>query len=289
MKQRLLTFLIVPAILALFGCTAADVSAPVFEGGKEVSSPSRPQPQSQPQSQTQTQPLATRSVAIKPVAGPPQSRVYVVKRGDTLYSIAWRENLDYRALATWNQLPSDYTIHPGQLLRLTKPPKSAYLAKKAVKTAKQPAARVVQPRSTLVKKTKPVASKSLPKRKGKLRWRWPTIGKVVKRFSNKKDARKGIHIAGRVGQPVYAAEQGKVVYSGSGLMGYGKLIIVKHDKYFLSAYGHNRKILVKEGSIVSAGQKIAEMGQSDKGQAMLHFEIRKNGKPVNPVRLLPRR
>jgi lipoprotein NlpD len=123
----------------------------------------------------------------------------------------------------------------------------------------------------------------------KLRWQWPTKGKVIQSFSSKDPNRKGIKLAGYAGEAVYASEAGKVVYSGSGLIGYGMLIIVKHNNDYLSAYGHNRKLLVKEGDQVKRGMRIAEMGKNGSGQAMLHFEIRRNGNPINPVALLPRR
>ena len=120
-------------------------------------------------------------------------------------------------------------------------------------------------------------------------WRWPASGKIVKGFRKGDDTRKGIVLSGKVGQSIIAAEEGKVVYSGSGLIGYGQLIIIKHNNYYLSAYGHNRKILVKEGDWVTRGKKIAEMGTNDTGVPALHFEIRKNGNPLNPVAVLPKR
>jgi lipoprotein NlpD len=122
-----------------------------------------------------------------------------------------------------------------------------------------------------------------------LHWRWPADGQVLTKYQSANETRKGIKIGGKKGYAVTAAEAGKVVYSGSGLIGYGRLIIIKHNNEYLSAYGHNRKLLVKEGDWVAKGDKIAEMGLANNGQAMLHFEIRRNGKPVNPVALLPRR
>ena len=118
------------------------------------------------------------------------------------------------------------------------------------------------------------------------RWRWPAKGKVVTSFS--RSGGKGIDIAGKFGQTIVAASAGRVVYSGSGLIGYGQLIIVKHNKRYLSAYAHNNKILVKEGDTVTGGQRIAEMGRSGSNRAMLHFEIRRDGKPIDPLRYLPK-
>ena len=119
-------------------------------------------------------------------------------------------------------------------------------------------------------------------------WGWPVKGRIVSSFKAGDPLRKGIKIAGRSGKSILAAESGKVVYSGSGLIGYGRLIIVKHNDNYLSAYGHNRKILVKEGDRVTKGKKIAEMGTANSGDPMLHFEIRRDGRPVDPIRLLPR-
>jgi lipoprotein NlpD len=125
--------------------------------------------------------------------------------------------------------------------------------------------------------------------RGKLAWRWPTEGAVTVGFAAADPARKGIKIAGALGQAITAAERGSVVYSGSGLIGYGQLIIVKHNEKYLSAYGNNRKILVKEGDQVTKGQKIAEMGRANGGLSILHFEIRREGEPVDPLSLLPRK
>jgi lipoprotein NlpD len=124
---------------------------------------------------------------------------------------------------------------------------------------------------------------------GAPRWRWPAEGALVATFAANDPTRQGINIAGNAGQPVNAAADGVVVYSGSGLIGYGELVIVKHSDEWLSAYGHNRKRLVNEGQAVKAGEQIAEMGRSGASRDMLHFEIRRNGRPVDPQGLLPRR
>ena len=207
-----------------------------------------------------------------------RSGEYRVQRGDTLYAIAWQSGVDHRAIARWNGLRPPYRIYAGQTLRL-KPPKST---------------RKLPPPQSVAKKTptqKPVQERrSKPKAdRRNLRWSWPVKGKVVARFKPADPLRSGIKIAGSSGKQIRSAESGKVVYSGSGLIGYGRLIIVKHNDKFLSAYGHNRKILVAEGEQVTKGQKIAEMGTSNSGDPVLHFEIRRDGKPVDPLRLLPRR
>jgi len=234
--------------------------------------------------------------AKKPIrSAKPAKGYYRVKRGDTLFAIAWRYGLDFPSLAVWNGIRSPYTIYPGQKLRLVKPAATSRSKKKYRKnTHKKPSASS----SVRVRKSRQASSKNASKRvksgnkpvasAAKLRWKWPTSGKVVQRFKGDDPGRKGIKIGGRSGQKVVAAEGGKVVYAGSGLIGYGRLIIIKHNKNYLSAYGHNRKLLVKEGNRVSRGQLLAEMGQNGSGQSLLHFEIRRNGIPVDPLRLLPR-
>jgi len=232
----------------------------------------------------------TRTPAPQPAKRPGS---YIVNRGDTLYSIAWRYGFDYRQLAGWNAIREPYTIFPGQKLRLTKPPKTASTSRKRAsppssKTASKSGSKASKSNKstssgTLKKSTKAPAKGGSASVK---RWYWPAKGKVVTSFS--RSGGKGIDIAGRFGQPIQAAADGKVVYSGSGLIGYGQLIIVKHNKRYLSAYAHNNKILVKEGDTVTGGQRIAEMGRSGSNRAMLHFEIRKDGKPIDPLRFLPK-
>ena len=223
---------------------------------------------------------------------------YRVRSGDTLYSIAWRIGRDYRSLAAWNGIRPPYTIYTGQRLRLGPPPKARSKTKQRSGTKKKTAKAAPAPvaRNTKVdrrKKSSRVvenAKKSHRKTQASassLRWQWPTQGRLLQRFSRSDRTRQGIKITGRFGQPIRAAEAGTIVYSGSGLIGYGRLIIVKHNKNFLSAYGHNRKILVKEGDQVARGERIAEMGKSSDGKPILHFEIRRKGAPVDPVVLLP--
>ncbi len=223
---------------------------------------------------------------------------YRVKKGDTLYAIAWRYSLDNRSLATWNRIRSPYLIYPGQTLRLNKPPSASRTRQKSAngKAAGSTTRSTVKPKSGQTKKRSTPKTKTSHKtttlRKPvtgnrKLHWQWPTKGKLKQRYVKGDPARKGIEIGGRTGQPVVAAEAGKVVYAGSGLIGYGRLIIIKHNKSYLSAYGHNRKLHVKEGGSVKRGQILAEMGKNGSGETILHFEIRRNGSPVNPLKLLP--
>ena len=218
------------------------------------------------------------------------SRYYVIRRGDTLYSIAWKFGIDYRRLASWNRIPYPYTIYPGQRLAITAPYGGRSPVPRTI--TRSPERTNSKPSTTATVTRKP---QSAPPRNDdaitrvKLRWQWPTKGDVTRAFSAKDQSRKGVEISGRLGQEVLAAEAGRVVYSGSGLIGYGKLIIIKHNKEYLSAYGHNRTLLVKEGDQVSRGMRIAEMGNNGNSGAVLHFEVRHNGIPVDPVALLPRR
>jgi lipoprotein NlpD len=207
-----------------------------------------------------------------------------VQRGDTLYGVAFRNGIDFRDLAAWNGIGSPYTIYPGQSLRLY-PSGGRNIAS----TSSPRPAPPVGPRPAPVP-AKPVATATpaAPANSG-VSWRWPADGAVIGRFVAGDATKQGVDIAGSSGQPVRAAGDGVVVYSGGGLVGYGELIIVKHNEAWLSAYGHNRTRLVNEGQNVKAGQQIAEMGRSGTARDMLHFEIRYNGKPVDPQSYLPRR
>jgi lipoprotein NlpD len=205
-----------------------------------------------------------------------------VEEGDTMYSIAFRNQLDFRELAVWNDVGPDYLIHPGQLLRLGPPLGGEGSAGSSIKTAPLP----LPADAGRASPATPRAPVSLPPPEvvAKLNWRWPTTGSVVKPFS---DGGKGVDIGGTLGQPVLAAAPGKVVYSGSALKGYGELIIIKHDDVHLSAYGYNRRRLVGEGVMVAAGQPIAELGVGPEQRPVLHFEVRRRGKPVDPAGYLP--
>jgi lipoprotein NlpD len=239
-------------------------------------------------------PVVSREKTVKTV---PRYRgnTYRVRSGDTLYSIAWRFGLDYHQLASWNGIGRTYTIYPGQVLQLKAPPRR-YRPKTVAVKPKSP----TPPDKSITKPTPQKQTAEAPKTTKqagvkktvpglKLSWIWPTDGKLVQRFARGDPLRKGIKLKGRTGQAVRAAESGKIVYAGSGLIGYGQLIIIKHNRNYLSAYGHNRKILVKEGDQVKKAQRIAEMGSKVGGEPVLHFEIRKNGSPVDPLRLMPRR
>lgn len=309
-----------------------------------------------------------RSVVVEPAGGgrvvtPAKSAPggsYQVARGDTLYSIAFRNSVDFRDLAHWNGIAPPYTIWPGQVLRLSAPSGSTEASHTAVAATPRPVVTPV-PVSTAhpstpataapvfenapeTAATKPATSAtatassasapatssstpasaasnstvvpvagvptpnpaSLPppvspsaapaavaaipagatRALGGVNWRWPADGSLGKRFQSG-DAIPGIEVYGKSGDPIRAAADGVVVYSGNGLVGYGELVIIKHNDSFLSAYGHNRKRLVKEGQRVSAGQQIAEMGSTGASRDELQFQIRKDGNPVDPLSYLP--
>ena len=206
---------------------------------------------------------------------------YTVKPTDTLYSIAWRYGLDYKELARWNSVAIDAIINPGQRLVLIKPNK--YLTPKVISMQVE--------NKVATKKKVTTASKTVafePGNKNPQSWQWPIKGKVLNTFSSKQLDRRGIDIAGKLGQSVRATANGKVVYSGNGLAGYGNLIIVKHSDTFLSAYAYCKERLVSEGMSVKAGSIIAKVGLHKNKSAVLHFEVRKNGKPVDPLQYLAR-
>lgn len=256
----------------------------------------------------------------------PRDGRYEVRQGDTLYGIAFRHGLDYREVARWNGIAPPYTIYPGQRLRLrsdagpaaggtsvtgmpaprpatgtvatapprgpatpattpaTRPPGSPSGATTNPPVAANPPATTPVPPAT---PSPPLPSTPATGVQGA--WRWPANGQVIGRFVAGDPKRQGLDIAGNAGDPVLAAADGVVVYSGAGLVGYGELIIVKHSDEWLSAYAHNRRRLVGEGAQVRAGQQIAELGRTGTSRDMLHFEVRRNGKPVDPLQVLPPR
>lgn len=317
------------ATLALAGCGTMRSSV-VFE-------PAAGQPATVAPAMSARAPMA--SHAAPPARTPIPGGTYVVAHGDTLYSIAFRNGVDFRDLAQWNGVAAPFTIWPGQTLKLSPPtgavapvatppavvatepvfqtipaktptmesapaPVGAPTAVAAGSTAAQPLASAATAGGAGASATVaavPVAGEAAPPHlppaappaavgashsAGGIIWRWPASGSVIKRF-NSGDAIPGIEIAGKSGEPVHAAAGGVVVYSGNGLVGYGELVIIKHSDSYLSAYGHNRKRLVKEGQHVSVGQQIAEMGSTGASRDELQFQIRKDGNPVDPLKYLP--
>ena len=218
------------------------------------------------------------------VSTPKYGATAVVQRGDTLYGIAFRNGIDVRDLAAWNGIGTPYTIYPGQSLRLY--PRGGA---RPSASGQPPAGTPSGPRPVVpapVRPAPPVVSAPVA---SPITWRWPAEGELIARYVAGEPTKQGIDLAGNSGAPVRAAADGVVVYSGSGLVGYGELIIVKHNDAWLSAYGHNRARLVNEGQLVKAGQQIAELGRTGAAREMLHFEIRYNGKPVDPLQYLPRK
>jgi len=217
---------------------------------------------------------------------------YIVKKGETLYSIAWRSGVDVRNIASMNKIRAPYKIFPGQKLTLInklpkiakKSPRKEKKYKKTPKVVKKPVAQIKNQAYGEV-----VAKKSIDLGQKVRKWLWPTKGKVITPFSATQQISKGINIAGKRGQSVFSTASGKVVYAGDALSGYGKLIIVKHNDDYLSAYAHNDRILVKEQETVKAGEVIAKMGSTDTDRVMLHFEVRFRGKSVDPMKYLKRK
>ncbi len=211
---------------------------------------------------------------------------HTVQKGDTLYSIAWRYGVDYKALSRRNGIGNDYTIYPGQIIHLDVDRKivtnrSHSSRKKAPTTTRSPVAKMPTIKPVITDKSTSVT--------GVTEWIWPAKGRIIRTYSPNNGLNKGIDIEGRLGESVHSAGAGTVVYSGDGLRGYGKLLIIKHDEIYLSAYAHNDKLLVKEGEKVKGNQKIAEIGSSGTDTTKLHFEIRRKGKPVDPLKYLPKR
>jgi len=296
------TLLAVAVVLA--GCASSGHRAPVVEHGEAAKNS-----------------VATAEAAHKKLPREKDWRpeVHIVQKGDTLFSIAFNYGFGYHELAELNGIQDPSVIQIGQQIRLF--PGSAIRPAAAVDGKPiEPSVRE-QPRlakyayseaavaqiEKIQEQTKPdvavsAKAESKPKLEAKhdsktdsgtdngedeaLEWSMPTQGKLIGEFSESTN-RKGIDIAGKLGQPVTASAPGKVVYSGSGLRGYGKLVIIKHNKTYLSAYAHNDQVLVKEGQSVTRGQKIAEMGNTDADQVKLHFEVRRFGKPVDPAKYLP--
>ena len=216
--------------------------------------------------------------AVKPVT----SGSYVVRPQDTLYSIAFRYGRDWKELAVSNRIAPPYTIRPGQVIQFSKKPQTATAKPKPVTQVRPVATAKPQPAAKPAGKPKPAVAPTG-------NWLWPAEGTVISRFSSATTLNKGIDIAGKIGQPVKATAKGTVVYAGSDLRGYGELLIIKHNDTFISAYGHNRRLLVSEGQEVRAGQQIAEMGSTGTDRVKLHFEIRRQGSPVDPLQYLPKR
>jgi lipoprotein NlpD len=224
---------------------------------------------------------------------PVQAGFYRIKRGDTLLRIALDHGQSHRDIAEWNNIADMNQIEVDQVIRVV-PPRSAKAATSRVEvkqekpsTSKDVAKPSERMRDEKLAKNEAMVEKSSsePVADAGIKLSWPTKGNVIDRFEEGKN--KGIDISGKSGDPINAAADGRVVYAGNSLRGYGNLVIVKHDNTYLTAYAHNKTLLVKEGDSVKRAQRIAEMGNTDADQVKLHFEVRKHGKPVDPMSYLP--
>ena len=237
---------------------------------------------------------------------------YVVQPGDSLYSIAWMYGLDYQQVAQVNHIAPSYRVHTGQKLQLRPRSDTATSIIQTTSIAPAPATLQQQPaltsavqaptatanaqptKATAAQVISAPASGSIMPPPGTtntvagITWTWPAQGSITNGFAST-NLNRGVDIAGKLGGPVIAAAAGKVVYAGSGLRGYGQLVIIKHTDEYLSAYAHNQKLLVHEGQVVRLGQQIATLGTTEANSPVLHFEIRQNGKPVDPLKYLPGR
>ena len=262
--------LILAASLGLAGCVAQK-PAPVFDrsarAASQATKPAAPAPQGAPQAAA--------------------DGFYAVKRGDTLYSIALEHGADYRELAQWNSLDDPAKIRVGQLLRVRPPEDRAVeIGRPRIFGRVEP--RPLEPAPPAGARPAPVASgtKTVAEPEGQgLQFIWPARGKVIAAFAEPRS--KGIDIDGKLGDPVVAAAAGRVTYTGSGIPGLGKLVVIKHENGFITVYAHNRDIVVKEQQSVARGQKIAELGNTDADRPKLHFQIRKGAAAVDPMRYLP--
>jgi lipoprotein NlpD len=257
---------LIAAALALAGCASYEANAPVVD-------------------RTARAPAAKPPVAMvnAPVPLTLPEGYYEVKRGDTLYSIALENGADYREVAAWNQLDDPTKIRVGQVLRV-KPDESRAVTVTRAKVAAPIEARPLDAPAAPVAASAAAAPKEPPKETAG-EFVWPAKGKLLAGFAEPRS--KGIDIDGRPGDPVVAAAAGRVTYTGTGIPGLGKLVVIKHDNGFITVYAHNRSILVKEQQSVARGEKIAELGASDADRPKLHFQIRKGAAAVDPLRYLP--
>ena len=218
-------------------------------------------------------------------------RSYQVQRGDTLYSIAFRAGQDFRTVAARNNIKAPYTIYPGQIIQLQGGTTVNRQGPVTPSTRKNSTVKSVaaSPQKGYVQEKPPVnVTQPASSAAGRVNWQWPVKGQILARFSTAEQGNKGVDIGGRAGSRINAAADGQVVYAGNALRGYGNLIIIKHNDDYLSAYAHNKRLLVKERQEVKAGQQIAEMGDTDAADTRLHFEIRFRGQSVDPLRYLPK-
>ncbi len=297
------------ALALLGGCASTEHRAPVEDRKPAASRPAQPPaastaPASAPAVAMPGSLPATDAAPAKPPppgienAGKPG--YYSVKQGDTLIRVALENGQNWRDIARWNGLDNPNVIEVGQVLRVV-PPSAQPAVDPATGVVTRPVAppgrvetRPGDAKPAVAAASAPAAASAAPAPASAakepdedLNWLWPAAGPVATPFDDNKS--KGLAITGKAGDPVFAAADGRVVYAGAGLRGYGNLIIVKHNATYLTAYAHNQTLLVKDEQVVRRGQKIAEMGSTDAERVQLHFEIRRQGKPIDPARLLPPR
>jgi lipoprotein NlpD len=286
---RLLALLLTTALAVLAGCASPSRRAPVED---RTSPPARRAP-AMPTLPAAPMAPAAEAPPVKPLPGIENAGkpgYYTVKAGDTLIRIALDNGQPWRDLGRWNGLDNPNLIEVGQVLRVVPPSVDPTLATvKPVTAAGKVENRALDGKSAASAASSPTAAPlAVPRESDEgLDWTWPANGPVATSFDDVKS--KGLAITGKAGDPVFAAADGRVVYAGAGLRGYGNLVIVKHNATYLTAYAHNQALLVKEEQAVRKGQKIAEMGASDAERVQLHFEIRRQGKPIDPAKLLPAR
>ncbi len=286
------TLLLLAAALIIAGCTSPRHRAPVEERGAS----SRPPVVAAPPSSVPAAAAEPRNAATSTTDAAVKPGTYVVKPGDTLIRIGLETGQNWRDIARWSGLENPNVIEVGQLLRVAPPtPEPGAAVTQPVAPQARPELKplpatgnAASAASAPVTAPAPPVAPAAPKDPDEdLNWLWPAAGPVLTGFDDAKS--KGLAIGGKAGDAVLSAADGRVVYAGSGLRGYGNLVIVKHNNTFLTAYAHNQTLLVKEDQVVRRGQKIAEMGSSDADRVQLHFEIRRQGKPVDPARFLPAR
>lgn len=303
-SSRFPTFLLVlSSVVLAVGCAGGPARAPVED--RSAPPVSTRAPAATP---TPAAPPASTPVAAAPVVRPNAENAgkpgfHTVRPGDTLARIALDHGQNWRDVARWNGLENPNVIEVGQVLRVAPPGADAAAVSLPVASGARVESRPLDARPADSAPTAPGAVPTMPSasaaattspptpvREGDddINWLWPATGPLLAGFDEGRNV-KGLAIGGRMGDPVIAAADGRVVYAGSGLRGYGNLVIVKHNNTYLSAYAHNQALLVREDQVVRRGQKIAEMGSSDAERVQLHFEIRRLGKPVDPARLLPPR
>ena len=296
-RARLGTLTLAAVVVGLAGCASSGSNRAPVEDRK-------PQPRVVSAAPAAASAVPAAGAELRPLPGAENAGkpgYHTVKAGESLIRIALENGQNWRDVQRWNALDNPNLIEVGQVLRVVPPGSDAGVSTRPITSAKAetrpldakpaPVAASAAPTTSSPSTSLPAAATTAAAagREGDddINWIWPASGPISSVFEEGKS--KGLGIAGKLGDPVLAAAEGRVVYAGSGLRGYGNLVILKHNATYLTAYAHNQTLLVKEDQSVRRGQKIAEMGSTDSDRVLLHFEIRRQGKPVDPARLLPPR